>query len=107
GGRMPDLTGLCARGVESATGEEDVEAFAQEGRQTSVRARAGQIEEFVFAEARGVGVRVLRDGRQGYAYAADPDLLEVAAVVERARTSARFAEQDPGNVLATLEAAEP
>jgi PmbA protein len=104
---MPDLSELCLRSIEEAADGEDVEAFAQEGRQTSVRARAGQIEEFVFAEARGVGVRLLIDGRQGYAYAADPDLNEVAAVVERARTSARFAEQDPGNVLATLEAAEP
>jgi len=104
---MPDLTELCARAVEAAADGEDVEAYAQEGRQTSVRARAGQIEEFVFAESRGVGVRVLVDGRQGYAYAADPDLNEVAQVVERARTSARFAEQDPGNVLPSLEAAEP
>src|SRR6266700_3921038 len=104
---MPDLTELCARAVAAAGDGEDIEAFAQEGRQTSVRARAGEVEEFIFAESRGVGVRVLIEGRQGYAYAADPDLDEVVAVVDRARASARFAEQDPANVLATLEAAEP
>src|SRR5438105_8386523 len=104
---MPDLPELCRRAVGAASGREEVEAFAEEGRHTSVRARAGEIEEFVFAESRGVGVRVLVEGRQGYAYAADPSPDEVAALVERARASARFAEPDPVNVLAAMTAAEP
>ncbi len=104
---MPDLTELCGRAVEAASGREEVEAFAEEGRHTSVRARAGEIEEFVFAESRGGGVRVLIEGRQGYAYAADPYLDEVVELVERARASARFAEPDPANVLAALEPADP
>src|SRR5437867_5165502 len=104
---MPELADLCTRAVGAGTGGEDVEAFAEESRRTSVRVRGGEVEEFVFADSRGVGVRVLVEGRQGYAYAADPDLEELPALVERARQSARFAEPDPANVLAGLTGAEP
>jgi PmbA protein len=102
----PDLTDLCARAVEAAEGGEEVEAYAEETRRTRVRVRGGEVEEFVFAESRGVGIRVIAGGRQGYAYAADPSADEVVGVVRAARTSAAFGEPDEGNVLATLEPVE-
>jgi PmbA protein len=103
----PDLAELCARAVDAAEPGEEVEAYAEETRRTRVRVRGGEIEEFVFAESRGVGVRVMAGGRQGYAYAADPSADEIAAVVGAARESARFAEPDDGNVLPSLAPVEP
>jgi predicted Zn-dependent protease len=42
---------------------EQVEAYAEEGRQTEVSALRGEVEGMTFAESRGLGVRVIRDGR--------------------------------------------
>jgi hypothetical protein len=51
-----------------------------------VDARKGQIEGLTSAESRGLGVRVIADGRLGFAYAADPSSEEVRRTVDRART---------------------
>jgi PmbA protein len=104
---MPELRELCARAVEAAEGNEQVEAYAEETQRTQIRASRGEVEQFSFAESRGVGVRLLVDGRQGYAYSADPGLEEVGALVARARESARFAEPDEANLLPALIEPEP
>jgi len=106
-GAVPSLPQLCGRAVEGARTGEDVEAYAGGGRHVDVRVRAGRVESFTSAETRGVGVRIVVDGRVGYAYAADPSLDEVGALVESARQSAAFAEPDEFNVLPTIEPAEP
>jgi PmbA protein len=102
-----DLLELCARAVDAAEGDEDLEAYAEETRQTRVRVRGGEVEQFVFEEARGVGIRILDGGRQGYAYVADPDPESLIRTVRAARENARFAEPDPSNVLAALAQVEP
>ena len=52
---MPDLHELCAAAVEAATGDEAVEAYAEESRHTEASALRGEIEGLTFAESRGVG----------------------------------------------------
>ena len=74
---MPDLLDLCAAAVEAAEGGEHVEAFGEERSTTSVEAHRGKIEGLTFAESRGVGVRVISDGRLGFAHAADQSVDEV------------------------------
>ena len=56
---MPDLHELCAAAVEAATGDEAVEAYAEESRHTEASALRGEIEGLTFAESRGVGVRLI------------------------------------------------
>ena len=104
---MPDLHELCAAAVESATGDEAVEAYAEESRHTEASALRGEIEGLTFAESRGVGVRLIAGGRLGYAYAADPTPDEVREAVRRARENAALAEPDEFNVLAAPAAAAP
>ena len=87
---MPDLHELCAAAVEAATGDEAVEAYAEESRHTEASALRGEIEGLTFAESRGVGVRLIAGGRLGYAYAADPSPDEVRDAV-RARARERGA----------------
>jgi PmbA protein len=99
---VADLEGLCRAAVEAAERDEQVEAYAQETRRAQVRTRDAEVESFTSAETRGVGVRVIVEGRLGYAYAADPDQDGVRALVAAARGSARFAEPDEGNVLPEL-----
>ncbi len=104
---MPDLGDLCRAAVEGARRGEAVEAYAEESRHTEASALRGEIEGLTFAESRGVGVRLIADGRLGYAYAADPSVDEVRAAVERARENAALAEPDEFNLLPAFEPAPP
>jgi PmbA protein len=104
---VPDLPELCAAAVEAAEGDEQVEAFGEERSTTSVEAHRGAVEGLTFAESRGVGVRVIAEGRLGFAYAADPSADEVRETVLRARDNARAASADPFNALPAAEPIEP
>jgi PmbA protein len=104
----PDLADLCRAAVEA--GAElggDVEAYAEETQRLSARARGGEIEALTSADSRGLGVRVVVEGRLGYAYAADPDPDEARDLVRRAHEAATFAQFDQGNALPDIERAEP
>jgi PmbA protein len=104
---VPDLTDLCRIAVQAAQGDEAVEAYAEETRHTEASALRGEIEGLTFAESRGVGVRLIADGRLGYAYAADPTDDEVREAVTAARANAALAEPDEFNGLAAFEPATP
>ena len=96
---MPDLLDLARAALELAQGDEAVEAFVAESRQTEASALRGEIEGLAFSESRGAGVRVISDGRQGYAFAADPSVEEIKEAVRRARENATLAEPDQFNGL--------
>ncbi|MGH2680998.1 MAG: TldD/PmbA family protein [Actinomycetota bacterium] len=96
---MPDLGELCAVAVDAAESGEAVESYAEESRRTEAKALRGEVEGLEFSESRGVGVRVVRDARLGYAWAADPDADEVRDIVRRARENAALAAADEHNVL--------
>ena len=96
---MPDLGDLCRAAVEAAESGEAVEAYAEESRRTEASALRGEVEGLAFAESRGVGVRVIREARLGYAWAADPDADDVRELVRRARENAALAAPDEHNVL--------
>ena len=86
---------------------EQLEAFVARSNYTSVRAHAQQIESFTSASSAGVGVRVVRDHRQGFAWAGslDPDVIDDA--LAEARDNARFAEPDEWVGLAEPDGVAP
>ncbi|HEX6263201.1 MAG TPA: TldD/PmbA family protein [Actinomycetota bacterium] len=104
---MADLGDLCEVAVGAAESGEAVEAYAGQSRRTEVKARGGEVDSLARSETRGIGVRVIADGRLGYAWAADPDRDEIAGLVASAREAARHAASDEANVLPEAEAAEP
>ena len=104
---MPELNDLVQAAVQAAEAGEAIEAYAEESRQTEASALRGEVEGLTFAESRGVGVRVVRDQRQGYAWAADPSVEEVRDAVRRARENAALAEPDEFNGLPGFEPADP
>jgi PmbA protein len=104
---VSDLRELVHAALDAATEGEQVEAYAEEERRTEVSALRGEVEGMTFAESRGVGVRVIRDERLGYAWAADPTEDEVRAAVAAARQNAALAEPDPSNGLPDAVAVEP
>jgi PmbA protein len=97
---VPDLGDLCRVAVGAAESGEAVEAYAEESRRTEASALRGEVEGLEFSESRGVGVRVIREARLGYAWAADPDADEVRDIVRRARENSALAAVDEHNVLA-------
>jgi PmbA protein len=104
---VSELRELVRAALDAATEGEQVEAYAEEERRTEVSALRGEVEGMTFAESRGVGVRVIRDERLGYAWAADPTEDEVRAAVAAARQNAALAEPDPSNGLPDAVAVEP
>lgn len=104
---MPELMDLATAAVERGRGPEQVEAFLTHQREFSAKAYMGEAETVSSAEPRGAGVRLLADGRVGFAYTTDVTDQGLTEVVERARTNARYASEDeaiafagPGDVEA-------
>ena len=96
---MGDLAELCRAALARAEDGELAEAYAVESRRTEVKARRGEVESLSGSETRGVGVRVIREGRLGYAWAADPDPGEAADLLIAARAGAEHTTPDEANVL--------
>jgi PmbA protein len=91
---MNDLLEIVDRVVAQAHDGEQVEAFASRGGETDVRVYEGEVEHFVAAQAEGIGVRVIRGGRTGFAYAGTLDESAVAEVLAEARDNVQFGTVD-------------
>ena len=98
---MSDLLEVGDRVVALARAGEEVEAVVLRSSDTEVRVYEGEIESFSSAQSQGVGVRVVVDGRQGFAYAGTLDDDVLAETVAEARDNAAFGEPDEFNGLAT------
>src|SRR6476620_4106944 len=101
---MSDSLLDLARAIEArAEPAEQVEAYVSRSRDTDVKVFGGAVEELAVAESAGVGVRVIVDGRLGYAWAGSLDADVIADVLGYARDNARFSAPDEWNGLPTLD----
>jgi PmbA protein len=96
---MIELTDIVERLAGDATGGEGVEAFAQQSTRTEVNAFEGEVERLTSASSSGLGVRVVRQGRLGYAYTADLSDEGLRQCLAEARANLEVSTEDPGNVL--------
>ncbi len=103
----PELLDLAARIAEMAGPGEQVEAYVSRSTSTSVRAYRGEVESLTQASAAGVGVRVVVDHREGFAYAGTLDEAVVLDALAEARDNATFAQPDEHNGLAEPDGVEP
>ncbi|MBK5223871.1 MAG: hypothetical protein JJE52_13575, partial [Acidimicrobiia bacterium] len=89
-----DLLALARGLADRAQPGEQVEVTIGEGRRTTVRVHGGEAESFTSATSHGVGVRVIRDHREGFAHAGsiEPDVLD--ETLADARDNATFATPD-------------
>jgi PmbA protein len=89
-----ELVDRClSRGADSA------EVFLEEGRQLSIEVRNGEMETIQESASHGVGFRVFRQGKMGFAHSND---LSDASVNEAIRSALEFAghmTEDEHNVL--------
>lgn len=91
---MSDLLDLATRIAGWAQDSEQVEAYAMRGRETEVVVYEGDIESLSSATSAGVGIRVVRDHRQGFAYAGSLDDDVVAETLAEARDNVSFGTPD-------------
>lgn len=102
-----DLLGIAQALAARAEPGEQVEVAVGEGRRTSVRVHGGEVESFTSATSHGLGVRVIRDQREGFAHAGslDPDVLD--ETLAEARDNAAFATPDEHVGLVEPDGVDP
>ncbi|HEY0518361.1 MAG TPA: TldD/PmbA family protein [Ilumatobacteraceae bacterium] len=91
---VDELQAIADRVVAMAQRGEQIEAFVSRDAETDVRIYEGEVEHFVAAQTEGVGVRIIRDGRTGFAYAGVLDDAAVAEVLAEARGNVQFGTRD-------------
>jgi PmbA protein len=89
-----ELLALADKVVAQAQAGEQIEAYVSRGGDTEVRVYGGEVEHFVSAQSEGIGVRVIRDGRTGFAYAGTLDPGAVDEVLAEARDNVAFGTVD-------------
>jgi PmbA protein len=104
---VPDLQAIADRIVAQAKTGEQIEAYVGRGGETSVRVYEGELEHFVSAQSAGVGIRVIKDGRTGVAYAGTLDEAAISEVLAEARDNVQFGNPDEFAGLATPDGVEP
>jgi PmbA protein len=100
---MPDLDDLLTIGdrvVAQARPGEQVEAVVVRGVDTEIRVYEADIESLSSAQSQGVGIRVVVEGKQGFAYAATFDETVLADTLADARDNAGFGTFDEFQGLA-------
>ena len=92
--------------IDQARPDEQIEAFVARGGETEVRVYEGDVEHFVSAQSEGIGIRVVVDGRTGFAYAGTLDQSAIAEVLAEARDNVQFGTVDEWAALAEPDGAE-
>jgi PmbA protein len=91
---VEQLQAIADRVVAMARPGEHIEAFVSRDAETDIRIYEGEVEHFVGAQTEGIGIRVIRDGRTGFAYAGVLDESAVAEVLAEARDNVQFGTPD-------------
>ena len=104
---MAELFDIAEHVLGWARDNEQVEVYAVHDHETEVRAYEGEVESFSSAESRGVGVRVIVDGKQGFAWAGTLDMAVLAETLADARDNAQFGTVDEHAGVAEPDHVEP
>jgi len=89
-----ELLQIGDRIVAQARSGEQVEVVVGRSTSTEVRVYEGDVEQLASATSAGIGVRVISDHRQGFAYAGSLDPEVLAETLAEARDNATFATPD-------------
>ena len=82
---------VVSRAVERGV---EAEAYINVGQKTEVNVDRGVVEKLSQAGSKGLGVRVIRDGRMGYAYTSDFGANSIEKTIEAAVALAEVADSD-------------
>ncbi len=106
GASVDALQRIADRVAAQAGPGEQVEAYVSAGTSTSVDAYRGEIESLTQAGSSGIGIRVIKDGRTGFAWATSLDDVIVAETLAEARDNRPFSEPDEYAGLAEPDGVE-
>ena len=104
---MTSLLSLADRVVAQAVPGEGIEAFVSRGSSTTVKAYEGEVESFTSASSAGIGIRVVLDGRVGFAHAGSLEDNVIAETLAEARDNVAFSEPDEWVALPTPDGGTP
>ena len=82
---MTTLLQIAEKVVNNAQPGEQLEAYVSRGSSTEVKAYGGEVESFTSASSAGIGIRVIVDGRVGFAHAGSLDDDVIAETLTEAR----------------------
>jgi PmbA protein len=89
-----ELLEIARRVAGAARPDEQVEAYVMRSRETEVEVFGGEVESLTTAVVEGIGVRVIADHRQGYAWAGSLEPGVIDDTLQDARDNAKFGEPD-------------
>jgi PmbA protein len=98
---VSQLLELAEKVAAEARGGEAVEVYASRNRRTTVTVQGGKVEAVEQATSAGVGVRVVVDGRQGFAWTGVVDETSIADALADARDNAVHGTPDNANAIAS------
>ena len=102
-----ELLELADRLVGWARAGEQLEAFVVRSAETEVRAYDGSVESLSSAVTEGVGIRIVHDQRQGFAYAGTFEASALEQAVADARDNATFGSPDRHVGLVAPDGVDP
>jgi PmbA protein len=91
---VDDLLKVATGIAGQAASGEHIEAYVARATDTAVRVYEGEVEHFTSAQSEGIGIRVVRYGRVGFAYAGTLEPDAVAEVLAEARDNVAFGTPD-------------
>jgi PmbA protein len=94
------LLDIARRVAAAVRSGEQVEAYVIRSRETEIEVFGGEVESLTTAVIEGIGVRVIADHRQGYAWAGSLESSVVDDALRDARDNATFGEPDEWYALA-------
>ena len=97
---MSELLVLARKVLDGAEPGEQVEVVLGRATSTTVKVYDGAVESLTSAGSSGAGIRVIRDGRQGFAHCGSHDVDVLADTLVEARDNCSFGEPDEFNGLA-------
>ena len=101
-----ELRALCGRVRDQAKAGEYVEVAAARNEGTAVKVHGGEVESLTASVTASLGIRVVVDGRVGFAHAGSLADDVIADTLGQARENVAFAEVDPHLALARPDGVE-
>ncbi len=102
-----ELLEIADRITAQSKPAEQLEIAVSAGQTTTVRVYDGSVESFTAASNQAIGIRVIAEGRQGFASAGTLDEAVLRQTLSDARDNASFAEPDPHAGLAEADGVAP
>ncbi len=100
---------LVAAAVEDAKryGADLADAFFSQNHELVIEVRNGEVENLKVARESGIGIRLIKEGRLGFAYTSDLGLDSIRETVRAALANARIGSPDLNNVFPAPPEAYP